>query len=260
LENRLQILIISLASQTGRRSYQGRQMERLGLDFRFRDATRPDDIPQDEMTTRIAGWARPLRPTEVACLLSHRSVWKETAAGTSPVLVMEDDAVLSQRTPEILPILVRLGNVDLLNLETFRKKKFLGRRPTQVLEGYGAVFPLYRDRGGAACYLLWPAGAKKLLAYTETFSPLADAAINLAPGMLREQIVPALAVQEMHYVGRLPPLEKGIVSAGSRPKNKGFMPRLLGRSLRLYISIRVAMIMGKHALSASARDIPFADD
>jgi hypothetical protein len=78
--------------------------------------------------------------------------------------------------------------------------------------------------------------------------------------MLRGQIVPALAVQEMHYAGRQPPLEKGIVSAGSRPKNKGLMPRLLGRSLRLYISIRVAVIMAKHALLASARDVPFADD
>lgn len=235
-------------------------MERLGLAFQFRDATRPEDILPHEMATRIASWARPLRPTEVACLLSHRSIWKEVAAATSPVLVMEDDAILSERTPLILPTLSEIRGIELINLETFREKKFLGRMPSQIIKGYGSVFPLYRDRGGAACYLVWPGGAEKLLAYTETFSPLADAAINLAPNLRRAQVVPALATQEMHLQNRQSALETGIVSAGSKPRSKGLFARLRGRAIRLSISIRMVMIFVRYGFSASSRDIPFADD
>ena len=260
LGNGLQILIISLPSQTGRRSFQSAQMERLGLAFRFWPATQPAEVAPEDMATRIAGWARPLRPTEVACLLSHRSVWAEVAKGTSPTLVLEDDAVLSESTQLLLPSLARMADVDVLNLETFREKKLLGKTATLTLAGRWAVFPLYRDRGGAACYLLWPSGAAKLLAYTENFSPLADAAINLVPGLRRLQIVPALAVQEMHLGTHKGTLESGVVSAGSRPRSATLGGWLRGRRIRLYTSLRVAIAAWRHLFSATTRDVPVSDD
>lgn len=235
-------------------------MKRLGLKFTFWDATRPEDVKVDEMRKRLSAWARPLRPAEVACLVSHRTVWASVAQGIAPVLVMEDDAVLSRRAPSVLPKLAGFSNLDLINLETFREQKLMGTTPISPVHEYGAVFPLYRDRGGAACYLLWPSGAAKLLSYTERFSPLADAAINLAPDLRRQQLVPALAIQEMHLTRQKARMETSTVSLGKRPSHTKPTSWMLGRAIRLYCALRIAAVTGRYAFSATARYIPFADD
>lgn len=182
------------------------------------------------------------------------------ASGTSPVLVLEDDAILCNSTPYILPQLASLRRVDLINLETFRQRKLLARKPTKIIPDFGALFTLYRDRGGAACYMIWPKGAARLLEYTESFSPLADAAINLVPGLSRQQIVPALAVQEMHLLKEDGLLEKGIASAGSRPGTKSFIQWLRGRKIRLYTSFHILTVTLFHLRTAIHREVPFADD
>lgn len=252
------VVVISLRSQVRRRAFQSAQLERLGLDFTFVDAMHPDDIDKDEMARRQSGWARPLRPTEVACLLSHRRVWADTACASGPVLILEDDAVLSGDLRQALVAIEQLENVDLVNLETFLQPKLLDRDISSLGFGNYHLARLYRDRGGAAAYVLWPRAAHKLLALTETRSPLADAAINIAPGIHRFQVLPALAIQAMFLPHSNFPLEESVASSGRRPPYPSVSHWLSGRVYRLKLSLRLALIRISTMFRAKAISVPFA--
>ena len=61
-----------------------------------------EDINQAEYEKISQDWERPLRRAEVACFLSHLKAWKEVATLNEPVLILEDDALLTNKTAEIL--------------------------------------------------------------------------------------------------------------------------------------------------------------
>ncbi|MCY1126048.1 glycosyltransferase family 25 protein [Frigidibacter sp. RF13] len=188
-------ILINLTSASDRRAFQEQQLNRLSIPFVVLPATTAADIVPSELSRFRNAWARPLRATEIACTLSHRRAWAEVVAGGRPRLILEDDAVLSPSLPALLAELIDRPATEYVTLETYVHPKLLSRKKEPLgAEGF-AISRLYRDRGGAAAYLLWPDGARRLLAATKTVLPLADAAIDLAPGLVRHQIEPAAARQ-----------------------------------------------------------------
>lgn len=178
-------------------------------------------------------WGRPLRDTEVACLLSHRRAWSKVVAANRPHLVLEDDVVLSQQTRKLLSELYLLENVDIVNLECHAKPKRLGRKQYTVLVPGYTLSQIYRDRSGAAGYIIWPRGAEKLLAYTERLSPLADAALALTPGVVRYQLEPAAAIQG-HLLPRYSSaLGQSTITEDTRPRFSNLKDLLRGKLIRL---------------------------
>jgi glycosyl transferase, family 25 len=212
-------LVISLPIATARRAMQAAQLGRLGIAHRFLDATAVADIPPAELARLERAWCRPLRPAEVACALSHRRAWKEVAAGQGPVLILEDDAVLAPDTAAVIAALAGRADLDCVTLETFTLPKVLGPPRPLPVAGY-ALSEVFRDSGGAAAYLLWPEGARKLLRGRPGFLPLADAAINLARGLRKHQVEPACAIQAMFLAGShqfAPEVHETTVSPPGRP-------------------------------------------
>ncbi|WP_081874896.1 glycosyltransferase family 25 protein [Thioclava atlantica] len=232
-------VVISLRTAQKRRRFETEQLEKAGLPFEFFDALEPGDIDAEDLARRSRQWARPLGAGEVACLLSHRCLWERVADSGEPVLILEDDAVLSRDILELLRDLTRLENIDYATLETFTKAKLLSRDAMPLSDGRYAVSELYRDRGGAAAYLLWPSGAKKLVAFTEGLSPLADAALNLAPNVRRVQVEPAAAIQAMHLSDFSTRVEGTTVSGGvkARPKYSSRYLFVKGKLVRLKFSL-----------------------
>ncbi len=167
------------------------QMADLGLDWERIEAVTPDTLhpgPDDQVWHR---WQRPLRVTEMALCASHMAAWGRVLALGQPCLVLEDDAVLAPHLPAFLAQVADLNGVEHISLETRSRKKLLGRRAHPA----APMRRLYQDRTGSAAYVVWPEGARKLLAHARRAGAPSDALISSTYALASWQADPALAVQ-----------------------------------------------------------------
>src|SRR5690606_12629304 len=129
----------------------------------------------------------------------------ETVIKTNePALILEDDAVLSYHIPQLLEEIQNYNfkDIDLINFEVRSRKKIISKKPEyQLIAGQTALYNLYQDRTGAAGYLLYPSGAKKLLQrLAETSPAIADGFIFSHYGLKSLQAEPAAIIQEDQMV------------------------------------------------------------
>ena len=188
-------LIINLESSTERLAFQEKQFQKLGLSFEIMKAVSQEDLSQEEIETLSFGWERPLRSVELACFMSHKKAWEFVVKHNEPILILEDDALLSAHTKKILASLETKNSCDLATLEVRSRKKIVAKQGEQLSTDH-KIFALYQDRTGAAAYVLWPSGAKKLLDKVTYSKPaLADAFISSCYKLSAYQVEPAIAIQ-----------------------------------------------------------------
>lgn len=200
----MQILIINLERSKERLAFQTQQFDDLGLSFQRLAAVSVDDIDDSQYQLLGFGWQRPLRKVEVACFLSHQKAWETVIKTNEPALILEDDAVLSCHIPQLLEEIQNYNfkDIDLINFEVRSRKKIISKKPEyQLVAGQTALYTLYQDRTGAAGYLLYPSGAKKLLQrLAETSPAIADGFIFSHYGLKSLQAEPAAIIQEDQMV------------------------------------------------------------
>lgn len=213
----MRVLFINLDRATDRRAMIEEQGARLALDLERVRAVEATEVGEETLRTLGRSWERPLSAPELACFLSHRAVWMRVAAGTEPALILEDDAVLSPRVPAVLAAAQDITDVDLLNLEDFSKRRFVERGGEKPLVDGVRRARLVREKAGAAAYVLWPSGARKLLRIAERRAGPADAFLYGA--RLRSWIVePALAAQVQTLAAR--GLRDALDSSVQAPRRK----------------------------------------
>lgn len=237
----MDILIINLQSQTARLAFQQRQMEALGLAWERLDAVSTQTLSEDTYHALANTWERPMRKAEVCCFLSHLAAWNEVARRKQPCLILEDDAVLAHFVPQLLTKLEQQSGLDMVNLEVRARKKIIGKTPVTAL-GNATLWPLYQDRTGTGGYILWPAGARKLIdKAARGVAGNADAFISSTYTLNACQIEPAAVIQlDMceHY-GVTPPshTETSISNSAKPPADKGhgwrFKLRRIAAQLRM---------------------------
>lgn len=255
-------LVINLASAADRRAFQERQLAALGIPFRILSATAVADVDPAVMARLRRTWARPLRATEVCCTLSHRRAWQTVLDEGRPRLILEDDAVLSRHMAGLLQNLIGRRDLHYVTFESLGIAKLLARKRERMGQAPFTLARLYRDRGGAAAYLLWPDAAARLLKATEDTIPLADAAIDLAGGLIRHQVEPAAAVQAALVSSAGSPqgtVSLSLINAEDMPAAYTGADWLRYRSRRF----RHAMAIGLRRLAAcgsETRDVVWADD
>ena len=194
----MDILVISLPNAKERRDFQQNQLSKLGLEFEFLDATSIHDLNEATYKKHYQDWQRPLKTTEVACYYSHRRAWNRVIQFNKPVLILEDDALLSKYVPELLKDFADKENTDLINLENRARKKFVSRSGESITCN-SKLLRLYQDRTGAAGYILWPSGAKKLIQCEEKKGiALADAHITACNNLIAYQVEPSPIIQLDH--------------------------------------------------------------
>ena len=182
---------INLDREETRRAFQIAQAAELGLDLHRIRAVNRDEVRPPPESDYWQRWQRPLRTAEMATLLSHRAAWQKVLEVNEPCLILEDDAWLMPTSTNFLAKLAILNGVEHISLETRNRFKILGGRHPD----FPGVRRLFLDRTGAAAYVLWPDGARKLLSRTDLFPGLADAVLVETPGLQSWQADPALAVQ-----------------------------------------------------------------
>jgi glycosyl transferase, family 25 len=191
----MKVYVINLQQATERRGFQEKQMKQLRLEHEFIDAVSTTDISKDVYNKHYFDWQRPLREVEVACYYSHRRVWQLIIDNNTPSLILEDDALLSRHISKVLNALRKFNDADYIQLETRGRKKLISRKAVNITQGHQLHW-LYLDRSGAAGYVLWPSGARKLLEHEKkTGISLTDAHITSCYNLVGFQLEPALIIQ-----------------------------------------------------------------
>jgi len=190
----LNISVISL-SNSERRKFQTKQFDSLGLRFEFLNAVSSEDIKDDEYQELSFDWIRQLKISELACYKSHKKLWEAISISNIPTLILEDDALIAKDLKRLLEKLKKLKNIDLVNLENRGRKKILSSHNFELFDNY-KTHKLLHDTTGAAGYVLWPSGAKKLLELEKRKGiALADAQIFRCGNLNKLQIEPAPIIQ-----------------------------------------------------------------
>jgi len=221
----MRALVINLDRETARLAFQEEQAARVGLDLERLPAVTVAALDPPAADLRWVRWQRPLRDVEKATLLSHMTAWRRVLEAGAPMLVLEDDAWLMPGAGDFLEHAARLDGIEHLSLETRGRRKVLGKGHPQM----PGLRRLWLDRSGAAAYLLWPEGARKLMARAAAVPGLADAVLVETRGLLRWQAAPALAIQvdmAARY-GLTPPIAvESAISTVARPARGGLKFRL----------------------------------
>eukprot|EP00929_Paragymnodinium_shiwhaense_P085310 TRINITY_DN4571_c0_g1_i3.p1 TRINITY_DN4571_c0_g1~~TRINITY_DN4571_c0_g1_i3.p1 ORF type:complete len:313 (-),score=48.12 TRINITY_DN4571_c0_g1_i3:41-979(-) len=108
-----------------------------------------------------------LSSSERACAHSHIRAWQEIAESEVPMLVLEDDAVLSPSLAERLPLALSKmtrGEADMLYLGYSEAEPL----QNEVSEGIYQATYLWTTIG----YMLWPSAARKLIAALPVDQPV----------------------------------------------------------------------------------------
>jgi len=216
----MKALVINLAKATERMKFQTKQLNSLGIEFQCLSAVSIGSLEEDTYQKYYSTWERPLRKSEVACFLSHKNAWEEVINNQAPMLILEDDAFLSQLAPCILKTLEKLQDIDYVTLEIRGRKKIIAKKPTyEFCES--SLIRLYQDRTGAAGYVLWPSGAKKLIErFQKGKVALADAFISSTYTLQAYQVEPAGIIQldQCKDYGITPPLDtESAISSEVKP-------------------------------------------
>ena len=257
----MRALVLNCEGESERLALQEAQLAALAIPFERIRAITPDTLSRPSGDPWWNGWQRPLRDTEKAALETHRLAWKRVCTLGQPCLILEDDALLAADTRDLLDAVAARGGMDHLSLETRGRRKLLGP-PLEDLP----VRRLYMDRTGAAAYVLWPSGARILLARTDRAPALADAAICAAFAMKSFQAVPALAIQAdqcARYGLPAPITVKSTIDAQPKPLSRAgytISERLAFRFRRIRAQIAMGLRQLRFLGRARRELVPPASD
>lgn len=247
----LDVIVINRQSDLDRLAFMTSQLDSLGIRFYRLDAFTPETLPDDLPRGYWKRGPRPMTPRERACLQSHKTAW-EWIANSGPALVLEDDVILARQVRDILRDLSTTAEIEHLSLEVRAARKTVARKSIPIAHGV-AAHRLFFDKTGSAAYILWPSGAKKLLADANRAPAVTDAILCHARGLRSYQASPALAMQldlAGHYglelgagLDRAPAKRPFLLGTPAQwwRQWSGFL-RLLRKRLRHMVSTKTAQI------------------
>jgi glycosyl transferase, family 25 len=189
----MKILLINLAKAPDRLAFQVAQFTRLGLKFERVEAVSGDEVDSAYYKKMAASGLRLMSKNEVGCFLSHLECWKKCVALNEPVLILEDDAVVSDHLEKIIDN-ITLDEGDILNLEMFSSKKKLGKAIYKVNDQYG-IYQLIYAGAGAGGYIITPSAAQLCIDKSHDQIGLADLFLYSVKNTRLLQLIPASVMQ-----------------------------------------------------------------
>ena len=190
----MNVLIINLPRHTDRLAFQTSQMDQLGLRYQVVRAIDVNTVDEHTFQALCDTWERPMRKVEVCCYLSHQTAWEIVKQSGQPALILEDDALLSNQVPALLDALTQQA-FDLVTLEVRGRKKVVSSTRVAITDKL-SLLNLYQDRTGAAGYVLYPSGARKLLEKAAAgHIGITDAFISSHYALNALQVEPAAIIQ-----------------------------------------------------------------
>ncbi len=164
------VVVINLERAPDRRKMMAEHLDAMGISHRFLAAVdgkqlTPEQQKQYSRTKTFVRLNRDLHPNEIGCAHSHINAWREAAAADREVLIMEDDIRLHDDFRRVVETREQWlpADWDVVNLAHDIAKP-VDLKPCPVADlSYKSVCSFEGVVGRAACYLVHPESAKKLV-------------------------------------------------------------------------------------------------
>ena len=178
MSQNFEIHVISLKNQTHRRKTIEAILEGQCLKWSFFDAIAGEDISNYlgmyNREKRLRNLGYDLRINEIACFISHRTLWEECARKGIPFLILEDDIKIKYyvgdfaQAAQIVHLIIEKIKAEYL----FVRLGNLFDRKFQILQKISDDFNIVRyqrDPSTAMGYIISPQVAEILAAQSEKF-------------------------------------------------------------------------------------------
>lgn len=180
----MKIYVINLPRSTKRRKMIESNLNKLGLDFEIFEAVDGRALPKDKLNNYfdkdfLKNKPDYYSPGVAGCTLSHFELYKKiTKEKVESALILEDDAIISDDLPEILPQLenqLRRDEIIMLYYQAFCQMKISF---SSIVPALNKKYNLYQVNelyglGSTVCYMISYEAAKRL---AEGLYPLSTAA------------------------------------------------------------------------------------
>jgi len=197
-------IVISLKTATARREHIVQEFGKQNIEFEFFDALTPDLARPLAEQMQLNIHDDFLSPGELACFMSHVSIWQKMVDEQIPHLaVFEDDVYLGENADYFLSQDDWIQNDwDIIKIEAFADKVFLSGPKINIANRSRQIVQLTGKNLGTAGYILSLKGAQKYLDCVRKIQliPLDQVMFD---EFIREkvhsvyQMTPALCIQEM---------------------------------------------------------------
>lgn len=196
--------VISLTSATERRHHIEQQFQSKQIPFEFFDAISHSEVEKTSIQLGLHGVDHNMSQGEMACLLSHVSLWQLAVTERLPhIAIFEDDVYLGQTAAKFLLNDAWIPQAcDIIKLEKFVDQILGHIKPEFQLPQQRKLFALRHKHVGAAGYVLSLEGARQMLAFVRQQIPLRPADHVLFDDFLDTkqlpvfQMLPAICIQE----------------------------------------------------------------
>lgn len=251
----MQIYVISLETAVARREHIEKEFGQQSIKFNFFDALTPELAKPlaEKMNLRVHGDF--LTYGELACFMSHVSIWQKMVNEQIPyVAIFEDDVYLGENSSELLNNTDWIkSDWDIIKIEAFADKVLLGSVTTKIANKSREIIALKGPNLGTAGYILSLRGAQKYLEYICQIQLIPLDQVMFNEFILNQinpvyQMSPALCIQEM----KLFPEKNTVLSSDlfaerkarmSKHKKKGWAKAKL-ELVRILIQVKY-IVVGK---------------
>ena len=224
----MQSLVISLEKATERRKHISNEFGKQNINYDFFDALTLDLAEPLAKKMGLNIQDQLLSKGELACFMSHVSIWQKMVDENIPYLaIFEDDVYLGENAQEFLISETWIdSHWDIIKIEAFADKVFLSGATSQVGQGRRNIIQLAGKNLGTAGYILSLNGAKKYLQYIREIRliPLDQVMFDtFIHDRIHQvyQMTPALCIQEM----MLFPQQKTVLSSDLLAERKERMSK-----------------------------------
>jgi len=200
----MQNIVISLQSATDRRHHIESEFQKHNVDFTFFDALTPDLAKICAVNMQIDNNEQVLSQGELACMMSHITIWQKMINENTPYLaIFEDDIYLGEDAECLLNSSDWINpKWNIIKIETFSKRVFLSSSTDEIIPKKRYITQLKGENLGTAGYILSLQGAQLYLEYltSNKLLPLDELIFDNFVKHSSEpvyQMIPALCIQEM---------------------------------------------------------------
>ena len=211
-------IVISLTSAVDRRQHINSEFDKHHVNFEFFDALTPDIARTYAQTLPIDLESCTLTSGELACFMSHVSVWQMMIKNNTPYLgIFEDDIYLGEDAEYLLNTSGwMIPDWNIIKTEAFSEKVFISSDISKIAEHKRHIAQLQGKNLGTAGYILSLQGARTYLDYISKnkLLPLDEMMFDdfIKHGIEPVyQMVPALCIQEMMLNKNNPALPSALV-------------------------------------------------
>ena len=200
--------VISLAHHSQRQSHIQQEFAKQYIPFTFFSAVTPDENTQVAQKLAIDITKSVSSDTEIACFLSHVSLWQRCVDENLDYIgIYEDDIFLGQQFEQLIRQIdvFQSQAIDILKLEKVSPRVHLAH-PIVLPQSKRTIYELKSRHLGGAGYLLSHRACQYLLQYIRNLPQLEAVDVMLfdvgkyPKALPVYQLVPAIVIQEHHLL------------------------------------------------------------